>query len=250
MNPALQESLTGLSGVTGCIGSCLLDRNGTVVAHRLPPPYEPVLVSGALAQIGIAIEMYSSLETSPVAKVFVARFDDGVLIVRWFDEYVAVALGTRTMNTAILMVALNALAMKLAARPLRTDAPTLSNAPGLSMPGLSVAPAMSGIVTAPGASPRPPPPALSDPGSSASIVPSGSIRFVPVDTVRDLVAALAQSLGPMAASVVKREAQKLGHEARTVPVPRFAELIDACALQISDPAGRRTFTAAARKLVP
>lgn len=239
MNPALHESLTGLSGVNGCIGSCLLDRNGAVLAHRLPPPYEPVLVSGALAQIGIAIEMYASLESNPVAKVFTARFDDGVLIVRWFDEYVAVALGSRTMNTAILMVALNALAMKLAARPMHS-APSMSS-PALSSPGLSVAPA----ATAP--SPRP---ALSDLGSSASIAPALSVRFVPVDTVRDLVAALAQSLGPMAASVVKREAHRLGHEARTVPVPRFADLIDACTEQIPDPAARRAFAAAARKLTP
>lgn len=243
MTGALQESLTGLSGVNGCIGSCLLDRNGTVLAHRLPPPYEPVLVSGALAQIAIAIEMYASLESNPVAKVFTARFDDGVLIVRWFDEYVAVALGSRTMNTAILMVALNALAMKLASRPVQ--GPGLSNAPALSSPGLSIAPAPS--VVAPTMPSRP---ALSDPGSSASIAPASSVRFVPVDTVRDLVSALAQSLGPMAASVVKREAQRLGHEARTVPVPRFVELIDACTEQIADPSARRTFAAAARKLVP
>ena len=51
-------------------------------------------------------------------------------------------------------------------------------------------------------------------------------------------------------SVVKREAHRLGHEARTVPVPRFADLIDACTEQIPDPAARRAFAAAARKHTP
>ena len=73
---ALQDAVAALANVVGCIGACVLDRQGNVLAHRLPPPYEAVLLSGAMGQLGIAIEMYTSIEAQPAPRVFVGRFED------------------------------------------------------------------------------------------------------------------------------------------------------------------------------
>lgn len=224
-----QESLNTLANVAGCFGACLLDSRGNVVAHRLSPPYEPVLMTGALAQISIAIEMYASLESHPSPKVFVARFEEGTLVVRWLDGFVVMALGAPNLNTAILLVALNALSMKLANAPAgRPAASAASMAPLASVPPeRSIAPLSS---------------------LAPSMAPSGTGRTVPVDTVRQVSAELAKSLGPLSVSVVKREAQKLGFDARTLPWERFGEWVDALGEQISDPTARRAFVSASKKL--
>ncbi len=217
---ALLEQLTNVSGVTG---AALFNNTGACVAHKLQPPYEPILLVEAVQELRSAAEMFTYLDDAPF-QGFVARLDSGVLVSRQSGDWMVMVLGGSNLKTAMLNVALSVVTLKLKQMgpPSAMASVTAGSAPSVSM-------------------------------SLGSMGSSGSGGAAPPDAVgttvmRALLKEFSKQLGPFAKVVLKQELGRMGLSARTCGRQHYDDLIGILAKKIPEPSKREDFIVQVREL--
>lgn len=216
MDASILENVIKVSGV---YGAAIADKDTRVMAHRLQPPYEPMLVSHVIARFKVATEAVSYVDTSPI-QTAIASFDDGVIVTRLVGELSIVVIASHDANLAMLAVALNAMALKLADLASRT-------------------------ASAPGGGPSPTGDfSMSDSAGGASAPPDA----LPKALIKDLLRCFAQEMGPFAKVMLKEQLVALGVTASSVRRTQWPDLLAMLAAKVPDAAKRSAFLAAARGL--
>jgi predicted regulator of Ras-like GTPase activity (Roadblock/LC7/MglB family) len=132
------DVLAGINALAGVVGSALVDAHGNCVAFAMPPPYEPMLIRIAFSTLRAALEHLSSLEEAPRPQQLFVQFDESCLVVRWAGDLAFVVVAASTRSSAMLSVALNAAALKLASG----EAPVASAPPPPGASGVPVPPSL------------------------------------------------------------------------------------------------------------
>lgn len=109
MNTSVLSSLADVEGVTGYT---IFDAEGACVDHRMPKPYELVLVSKVYEEMRSALDPIRYVDEGSV-RSFVARFENGNLVMRSFSNHTVLVLTEHDVNMATVNVAFNVAAMKL-----------------------------------------------------------------------------------------------------------------------------------------
>ena len=217
---ALLEQLTGVNGVTG---AALFNSSGACVAHKLSPPYEPILLVEAVQELRSATEMFTYLDDAPF-QGFVARLDSGVVVSRQSGDWMVLVLGSPALKTAMLNVALSVVTLKL--KQVGSPAAMAGAASG-SRPSVSM--------------------------SLGSMGSSGSGAEAPPDAVgttvmRALLKELSKQLGPFAKVILKQELGRMGLSARTVGRRHYDDLVKVLAKKIPEGEKKEQFIASVRDL--
>ncbi len=214
------QILGNVLDIPGVSGAVIFDADGICVEHDLRPPYEPILLDSVRRRLESTMNYIRSLEDAAEAHLFVGRFEQGSLFVRWQGQYAIVLMATPEVNVSMLTVGLNATALRL----------------GSSSPAQSSA--MAGSATGSGSS-------FSPSGQSLS-PPPGAIGM-PV--VKRLIRTLARRTGPVAKLIVKRELQRLGTTAWTLMPDQYGDLVALCARSLPVESQRSEFIADANRLL-
>lgn len=230
------ELLAGIRALPGVIGCCLVDAALRVVAHHLPPPYEPVLLVSVIERLSGVFEMHASLEDFGMPRALLARMSDGVLFARQYDTGLLVVLAGQTVNMAMVSVAANSLQSRLGAV---SSPPDMMTGQPRMTPALTPPPVRGGTVLAPQS-------------QTFSLKPTprpSDVPVVPIESLRKVGTLLTQHLGPLASALLKREIEALGYTPDALPIAMADTLVGKVAVRISDPRARAAFSQAAFALI-
>jgi hypothetical protein len=109
----MSSALQGLNQIPGVIGSVIFNQNDECVVHMMPPPYEPMLLGGVMAELRNALNVLAYLDENATWNAIVARFDAGYVVIRQFQRMTIMVLAQPTLNPAMLSVGFNVAALKL-----------------------------------------------------------------------------------------------------------------------------------------
>jgi len=284
----MSDVLQGLTNIPGVMGAALFGSGDECIEHQLSPPYEPIVMTGALSEIRQALSVLSYLEGADQWNALVLRFEAGYLVIRSAGGFVLMVLAQPTLNPAMLSVGFNIALQKLAKMPsvhvpaARTPAPTPQRAQTATPPP-TPPPLPAATRQAP-----PPPPAARASGNGLPVAttsqPSGPLRdsspavgsaqsmsqspslaagssvlsssdavhimpdAVDRDTMDKLLKALARHIGPFAKMIMKEELTRLGATHSTLEHTRYDELLGSLARRVTDPGKRREFVTEAERL--
>ncbi len=201
MNP----NLGTLCNVPGVLGAAVFSQAGQVVEHKLNPPFDAVLIDEVLKTLRGLFERWTLGET-PV-KASTVRLEDGGITFRQLGSFGVVVLTGAKVNPSMLNVALKALDLKLKRA---TAAQHISQSQ--SFGALSI-----------------------------DLNASGAANAVPPKVVKEVIAAFAQSVGPIARMVFKKELKRLGTTSSAIPLTMYSELVSRLAKRIENTQDRKTF---------
>jgi hypothetical protein len=233
-DPVLQDCIQSLTGAKGIIGAALVDPNGKFLAHRLSAPYEPVLITSLLEHLSAIQDLMVSLDSNVQVRSFIGKYEDLSILARWTERYTVVMLAAPNVNLAMMGVAAAAMQTKADAALSRPKAGPL----------LRTYPTSPGTVTVSGVEPPREGNTASDwrTGNASTTPPTGtSSEFVPLDTLKAVVKALAQHTGPTAQALIKRELANRGVTAVTLKRSQYQDFLSTMAQQIQDPGARTLF---------
>lgn len=268
------EILAGINALPGVVGSALIGAQNRCVAFAMPPPYEPMLICEVVGLLREAFDPLSSLEDEPRPQQFFLHFEESSLVVRWAGEFTFVVVTTPERSGALLSVALGAAGLKLANASAGASvdyAGTPSAPPSYeplaptspSTPPPSGAAVRTGFGSGPGRdawTTRTPvsAPDLAEPASALSPpstpVPAARPRpsqpeFVDPRVIDQMTEALAQHIGPIAKSLVKRELVKMGAVPDALSRKAYFDLVMTLARNIKEPSLAGSFSATALRFV-
>jgi hypothetical protein len=271
------EILAGINALPGVVGSALIGAQNRCVAFAMPPPYEPMLLCEVVGLLREAFDPLSSLEDEPRPQQFFLHFEESSLVVRWAGEFTFVVVTTPERSGALLSVALGAAGLKLANANANTGAgasveyagtPSVPIYEPLAPPSPSTPPPSgatfrTGFGSGPGRdawTARTPvsTPDLAEPASvlSPPSTPALAARPRPsqpevVDprAIDQMTEALAQHIGPIAKSLVKRELVKMGAVPDALGRKAYFDLVMTLARNIKEPSLAGSFSATALRFV-
>lgn len=239
MNPILNA----LNAVPGVIGSLIFDDANECVAEQIPPPYEPVLLQGVVAELREAAGMLATLDDAPW-EVFTLHFDGGYLFVRQHAPYTLLVLADSAANPAMLNVGLNVATMKLAKLGQAAAAPaTRASSPPLPQPPPQPPPAPSTTAASRSGISGPAPgfgasvPRFSMSGGAHEYAPDA----VPRAAMDGLLRALALQVGPFAKIFMRDDVVKLGATISTLGLGQYDDYVRLLALRVPDGTKRDAF---------
>jgi hypothetical protein len=275
------EILAGVNALTGVVGSALVDAEGRCTLFALPAPYEPMLVSMAVAMLKEVLDHFATLDEAPQPRQFFLGMSGLDLVVRWAGDAAFVVLATPQSSAAMLTVALNAAALKLAA----AGGPAPQTAPPQAVPRPPPLPAATLVAASPStplSAPPVPPPALkvttwgppSRLGSthadaagttsqghgltSSRLSPLSGFTGVPPEAsppdalgapiVEQMVTVLAKQIGPVARVLAKRELQRMGTSPGTIGRQAYRDLVMLLARHVAEPNRAHDFYSSALRL--
>jgi hypothetical protein len=234
-DPVLQDCIQSVTGAKGIIGAALVDPEGKFLAHRLSAPYEPVLLTSLLEHLAAVQDLMVSLDPATRLRSFLGKYEELAILVRWTDRYTVVMLAAPNVNMAMMSVAAAAMQTKADAALSRPKAGPL----------LRTYPTNPGTVTVSGVEHQAPREGntASDWRTGNAVTPSSATtsEFVPLDTLKAVVKALAQHTGPTAQALIKRELANRGVTAVTLKRAQYQDFLSTMSQQISDPGARTLF---------
>jgi len=254
----MEPIVNRIADVAGVSGAAIFGDTGTCLAHRLPPPYDPILLWEMLRGLRSATECCAGagLEGQPNDTLLV--FEEGKVVTRRAEPYELVALTSNQANLAVLGVAFNVATLRLAQRPepqsvsapapaART--PSLSESTRMAQgpsyggpPGVPMSP-MPNVGSGPlGRVPAYPPEGYGPMSWSQSDTSRRAGGAVGLKVMRHLLSVTQRHLGPNGRSVLEQELQNLGATPQTLTSAHFADLIRNVA-RLVDPAHRETYLA-------
>lgn len=233
--------LAGINAIPGVIGSIIFDSSDQCLEHELPPPYEPVLIAGVLAEVHNAASMLGALDGSPW-QAFAFRFESGYLLVRCIDDVTLLVLAEPSINLAMLNVGFTVATLKIVQRAAPAAAAATSAASSQSgrvaaskQPRLSVSASGQQRLS-------PSPQVFSDSGGVASA------DAVPRAQMDSLLQALARHVGPMAKIMIKEDLAKMGAAVSTLGLSQYDDFIRLLAMRVTEGSERKEFLAEVEKL--
>jgi predicted regulator of Ras-like GTPase activity (Roadblock/LC7/MglB family) len=221
----MNEAFATLTKTDGVIGVMVFDEHGSCIVNDMPPPYVPILLSDVVRRLSSAFDLFSGLDSGAVAS-FSMDCEEGSLVLRKVEQNWVVALTHPEVNTSMLNVAMNVVALNLA-----RSHPTSG-----TVRAASVAGPLSGR-------------GFSQSGASSS---SGIEVEIPPDAVdrallQQLVLLYQEYLGPAAKAVVKQHLAALGVTAKTLRRGQFGDLVARLCSSIPVVERQREFNVAVAK---
>jgi len=224
----MDNVLSGINAIAGVIGSAAFDSDDACVAHRVPPPYEPILVTQVMRELRSALGILSYLDdSSPAWGMFVVGYDDGYVIIRPVDDSTTIlVLASLSLNLSMLGIGFNVASLKLAQD--RGGPP--------SAIGSSSQPVRPGSQQT---LPR---------GSMSMLSQSGDETVVPPnavgpDVMNALLRCFARQIGPFAKVILREELTKMGATASTLVRAQYEDLVGMLVRRLPDSGKRKEFMA-------
>lgn len=235
----MNDILTGLNEINGVIGSAIFDATDECVAHAIPAPYEPILLSQAMKEFRSVLDVMGSNEESKDWTHLQVTLDNGCVALRAVDDYTLMAIGSATLNHSMLSIGFNVASLKLSKA--KGDG-SISRSAGSKSVGKSAS--KSGAVSATGGSQKSLSSLSFSPAADGPRVPN-AVGPAVIDSLYKL---LAREVGPFAKMAVKEEMGKLGVTPYTMVPSQYDDLVGALVRRV--PADKqKDFIAKARELV-
>jgi len=234
----MNDILTGLNEINGVIGSAIFDASDECVAHAIPAPYEPILLSQAMKEFRAVLEVMGSNEDAKDWAHMQVTLENGCVALRAVDDYTLMAIGSATLNHSMLSIGFSVASLKLSKA--KGDG-SISKSAGKS--GAKSA-SKSGAVSATGGSQKSLSSMSFSPAADGPRVPN-AVGPAVIDALYKL---LAREVGPFAKMAVKEEMGKLGATPYTMVPSQFDDLVGALVRRV--PLDKqKDFIAKARELV-
>jgi hypothetical protein len=228
----MDNVLSGINAIAGVIGSAAFDSNDACVAHRVPPPYEPILITQVMRELRAALGILSYLDDSSSSwGMFVVGYDDGYVIVRPVDESTTIlVLASLSLNLSMLGIGFNVASLKIAQdRGGGTPAAvgSTSNSQPVRAGSQPVIPRGSSVSL------------LSQSGDDTVAPPNA----VGPDVMNALLKSFAKQIGPFAKVILREELTKMGVTASTLVRAQYEDLVGMLVRRLPDSGKRKEFMA-------
>ncbi|WP_428267519.1 hypothetical protein [Haliangium sp.] len=268
-----------ITSVAGVLGAAVFDDSGACLAQDLKPPYEAILLTEILGQLGDIYDNYLALAETDAIASLIGTFDGGHVLVRRFGDHTLIVIASEEANLAMLGVSINVALLKLS----RAGIAPGGIAPGAPRPPAPPPQAYGSAPRPPyGSTPPPPPPHLRDRVSNSSI-PGHSVQNPQVSSsqnmrssmrggvdtstsiswsaedlggqrpppdavglavMRHVLKALARRIGPVdARAILDEELRVIGATPATVRASEFTDIIHNVARRMANQADRSAFIA-------
>lgn len=230
----MNDILKSLNEINGVIGSAIFDASDECIAHAIPAPFEPILLSKMMKEFRSALEVMASTDDAKDWTHFQVGLDSGLIALRSVDDFTLMSIGSAALNPSMLNIGFTVASLKLSkAKAEGTAAKSASNSWGAKSGGGSAAksgaPSFSGLT----------------PMSDGGVRVPNAVGPAVIDALFKL---LAKQLGPFAKIAIKEEMGKLGATPYTMVPPQFDDFVFVLSKRL--PADKqKDFIAASRLLV-
>ncbi|MGF1510137.1 MAG: hypothetical protein ACFB9M_11620 [Myxococcota bacterium] len=203
--------LQNLCSIPGVAGAAVFTESGVCIEQRLAPPLTTEDLRTALTDVRGGLDACEFVDGSP-SQLGLADFEGGQLAVLVAGPFAVITLGHQTLNPNQLWVAFGALRSKLE-RLNRAGALDGSLSASLDLPAIL----------------EPPHPGIE---ANDQVSPA---------TLRRVVRALSESMGPIGRVIVQQELGRVGFPDGDLPRSMLKALLDRLALHIEGPQERSAF---------
>jgi hypothetical protein len=225
----MNDILVSLNQINGVIGSAVFGQDNECIAHAIPAPYEPILLSQLLGELKTSLEFLGSVEEGKEWGSLHLWLDEGCLVLRNVEKLSVLVVGSPAINLSMLGVGLNVAGLKL----------SKAQAGGGNAP-MGVSRSSSSSVAVSSLTPT------SASSSGRARVPNA----VGSGVVDALLKTFAKQIGPFAKIALKEEMARLGVTPSTLVPAQFEDLVTILAARLTDPAKQKQFVAEARSHLP
>jgi len=208
----MDNVLSGINAIAGVIGSAAFDSTDACVAHRMPAPYEPILVTHVMRELRSVLGILRYLDdSSPAWGMLVVGYDQGYVVLRPVDDRTTIlVLASLSLNLSMLGIGFSVASLKLA-----EDRSSEPSAVG------------------------------SNRGDDDTAPPTHAVG---PDVMDALLKSLSKQIGPFARVILKEELTKMGASASTLVRSQYEDLVGMLARRLADPGERHEFMTDVAKL--
>ncbi len=210
----MNDILKGLNEINGVIGSAIFDNGDECVAHAIPAPFEPILLSKMMKEFRSALEVMGSNDDAKEWTHLQVALEQGCIALRAVEDYTLMSIGSSALNPSMLNIGFTVASLKLSkAKSEGAVAKSSSKSWGSKSSGMKSATSFSGLT----------------PMSDGGVRVPNAVGPAIMDALYKL---LAKQLGPFAKIALKEEMAKLGATPYTMVPPQFDDLVNILARRL------------------